>query len=128
MSAKNKKSATLAKELEIARKKLEELNDWQERYKSLVRASPYAVTLTDLEGRIIDFSRKTLTLHGYRRRDELLGKSAFSLTHTKKRPEGRNTLNKKQNPFYFLGYSAIPGLPSMPTNFGVLSLLILTVF
>jgi PAS domain S-box-containing protein len=69
----------LAREMEKLKKKLEELKEWEEKYKSLVRASPCAVTVTDLEGKIIDLSRKTLALHGYKETDELLGKDAFAL-------------------------------------------------
>jgi len=79
MKDKNRAKVGPAKELVIAKKKLEKLNDWEERYKSLVKVSPCAVTITDLDGKIIDLSRKTLTMYGYKRLDELLGKSASKL-------------------------------------------------
>ena len=82
---KNKPKEKLSKELEITKRRLKKLHDWEERYKSLVRASPYAVTLTDLDGNIIDLSRRTLSMYGYRRLDELLGKSAFKLIAPKDR-------------------------------------------
>lgn len=46
-------------------------------YRSLVDTSPDAVTVTDLEGRVIYVSMQTLRLHGYDRADEVLGKSAL---------------------------------------------------
>jgi PAS domain S-box-containing protein len=91
---KNRKKTPLAKEREKAKRKLEELNDWQKRYKSLVMSSPYAVTLTDLGGKIIDFSRRTLIMHGYRRRDELLGKSALALIAPKDRKRAGANIQK----------------------------------
>jgi PAS domain S-box-containing protein len=65
--------------LEKKKKKKAEAKDWKEMYKSLVKASPDAVTMTDLEGKIIDVSQHTLELHGFSRSDELLGKKAFAL-------------------------------------------------
>jgi PAS domain S-box-containing protein len=94
MSEKSKATGKLAKELEIARKKLKELNDWKERYESLIKASPHAVTLTDLEGKIIDLSRKTLTMYGYKSPIDLLGKSAFKLIAPKDRKAAALNMQK----------------------------------
>lgn len=59
------------------------LKETEETYKTLVEASPDAVTMTDLEGRLIFVSDQTLKLHGYSQLDELLGKSAFILIDPK---------------------------------------------
>ena len=75
----------LARELEKTTKKLEKLRDIEEKYKSLIKASPYAVTLSDLEGKITDLSKKTLRLYGYTRQEELLGKDAFKMIAPKDR-------------------------------------------
>jgi len=56
-----------------------ELRDSAERYKTLIKTSPDAVTVTDLEGRITDVSERTLQIHGYANERDLLGKSAFEL-------------------------------------------------
>ncbi len=51
----------------------------EELYKALVRTSPTAVTVTDLDGRITHVSDMTLVLHGYDSADEMLGLSAYDL-------------------------------------------------
>lgn len=48
-------------------------------YQALVKTSPEAVTITDLEGIITGVSERTLELHGYDAAAELIGKSAFEL-------------------------------------------------
>lgn len=58
----------------------EELRESEEMYRSLVRASPDAVTASDLEGNITYVSPQTLRLHGYDREEELLGMNAIHLS------------------------------------------------
>lgn len=55
------------------------LRESEEIYKMLVKASPVAVTATDLEGNITFVSEQTLKLHDYKGPKDLLGKSAFVL-------------------------------------------------
>jgi len=50
-----------------------------EMYRALVTASPDAVTVTDLEGRVTEVSQRTLELHGFETPEELIGRSAFEL-------------------------------------------------
>jgi diguanylate cyclase (GGDEF)-like protein/PAS domain S-box-containing protein len=56
-----------------------ELREAEARYDTLVRTSPDAVTLSDLKGRIIGVSQRTLELHGFKNSSELIGRSAFDL-------------------------------------------------
>ncbi|MBM3242765.1 PAS domain S-box protein [Candidatus Poribacteria bacterium] len=51
----------------------------EEMYRTLVKISPEAVTITNLDGNIIDISQRTLKLHGFKSAEELLGRSAFEL-------------------------------------------------
>ncbi|MDD5222367.1 MAG: PAS domain S-box protein [bacterium] len=63
-----------------ARKKaVEALQESEEMYRSLMKTSPDAVTVTDLDGNITDVSQRTLELHGFKNHEELLGKSAWEL-------------------------------------------------
>ncbi|MBI4726493.1 PAS domain S-box protein [candidate division TA06 bacterium] len=55
------------------------LKESEEIYHTLVNSSPDAVTMTDLQGRMIFVSEQTLKLHGYSHQDELLGQPAFML-------------------------------------------------
>lgn len=62
------------------RKEAEErLRESEETYRTLVDASPDAVTMTDLKGIMTYVSDQTLKLHGYEKADELLGRSALIL-------------------------------------------------
>ncbi len=49
----------------------------EEMYKTLVKTSPEAVTVTDLEGNITYVSQRTLEIHGFKKTKELIGKNAF---------------------------------------------------
>jgi PAS domain S-box-containing protein len=68
------------------------LKETEETYKTLVEASPDAVTMTDLEGRMIFASDQTLKLHGYSQVDELLGKPAFILIDSVDRPRAADNM------------------------------------
>jgi len=79
----------------IKRKQAEDsLRESKEMYQTLVKASPDAVTVTDLDGNITFISRKTLQLHGYKSAEELLGKSAFQLIAPEYREEATKNLRK----------------------------------
>ena len=51
------------------------LRESEELYRSILRASPDDITVTDLEGRILVVSPAALSMLGYRREDEMLGRS-----------------------------------------------------
>jgi two-component system sporulation sensor kinase A len=62
------------------RKRAEDaLKESEDRYRSLVETSPDAVTMTDLEGRVIYVSPQTLELHGFKSAEELVGRSALDI-------------------------------------------------
>jgi len=62
------------------RKKMEKaIKDSGERYKTLVKTLPDAITTTDLDGNIIYASPRTVKLLGYKNSKELVGKSVFEL-------------------------------------------------
>jgi len=55
------------------------LRESEELYKALVTASPDAIIVTDLEGRIIQLSKQTLRLYGYTKAEELIGTNALNI-------------------------------------------------
>ena len=55
------------------------LRESEERYRALVEASPDAIVLTDLDGRIVLGNQRMAEIAGYERVDDLLGREAFDL-------------------------------------------------
>ena len=82
--------------LEITQRKLTEqaLQESEERYKTLIQASPGAVTVTDIGGRITYVSPQILSLHGFNTKEELLGKKFFDLIAPESRAQAIIYLQK----------------------------------
>lgn len=60
------------------RKKAEEaLRKSEEKLRNILGSSPDAITVTDLEGNIIECNQATLEMHGFSCKEELIGKSAL---------------------------------------------------
>jgi PAS domain S-box-containing protein len=53
------------------------LKESEQLYKAVLRTSPDAIQVTDLKGKIIEVSEKSLKLTGAKSPDELIGRSAF---------------------------------------------------
>ena len=70
------------------------LKESEVRYKTLIRTSPDAITVMDLDGGITYVSDQTLQIHGYEKKEDLLGKSAFDLIAAEDRVKAR--LNVQQ--------------------------------
>jgi PAS domain S-box-containing protein len=73
----------MQKQLECYSRQLEELvaertrslQQSEERLRATIQASPESITVTDLDGRIVDCNQATLRMHGYNSRAELVGKN-----------------------------------------------------
>jgi len=62
------------------RKKVEEaLRASEENLRNILDSSPDAITVTNLEGKILECNKRTLDLHGFSTKQELIGRSAFDL-------------------------------------------------
>ena len=46
---------------------------------AILESSPEAITVTDLNGNIIEFNQATVALHGYESKEELIGKNSLEL-------------------------------------------------
>jgi len=86
-----------------------ELEETLELYRSLVRASPDAVTATDLEGRITAVSRRSVEIHGGARDQDLLGRSAldFIAPEERDRASQNTALTLEQNVIGPVEYSML---------------------
>jgi PAS domain S-box-containing protein len=75
-----------------ARRAARALSESEEMYRTLVETSPDAVTLTDLEGRITFVSPRTVTIHGGKTKQDMIGRSAFDFIAPRDRDRAiRNT-------------------------------------
>jgi len=83
---------------ELVEQRTEELKKNQEKLKSILSASPDAITATDLNGIITECNEQTLRMHEYASKEELIGKSAFDLIapkdHEKAEEKIKETLEK----------------------------------
>ena len=77
------------------RKKMEQLlYESTAMYETLINASPEAISVFDIEGRFIYVSPQTLKLHGYEKKEDLLGHSAFELIAPEEHASAMNILQQ----------------------------------
>ena len=67
----------------------QKLEESENLYRTLVKTSPDAVIVTDLRGKIIEVSQKTVELSGAKSIEELIGKNAFDLISPQDIPKMR---------------------------------------
>lgn len=85
-----------------ARKKTEkDLKESKEMYEKLVKASPDAIAVFDLEGNIIDISEEAIKLTGYNSAEEILGRNSFDLIA----PEDREKAYRQLKSTYRVGFT-----------------------
>ena len=72
----------------------EELRGSEERFRSLVEASPDGITLTDLDGKILMCNPQTMILHGFENMEELVGKSSLEFISPEDQQKAMDNLEK----------------------------------
>jgi len=85
----------ISRDITESRSVEEALRESEEMYRTLLQTSPDAVTVMDLEGKILDVSQRTIELHGFAQAEELLGRSGFDLVS----PEDRKRAVKDSQDF-----------------------------
>lgn len=65
-----------------------------QKIRNIFSSSPDAITVTDLMGNITECNEETLKLHGFSSKEELIGKSAFTLIAEKDHARAMENLNK----------------------------------
>ncbi len=89
--------STIAHDISEQKERERALKDSWEQYRTLVRTTPDAITMTGLSGVINFASPQTVKLHGYEKHQELIGKNALDLIeptdHEKALGNMQRTLN-----------------------------------
>ena len=62
---------------------------------AILESSPEAITITDLDGNIVECNKVTADLHGVQSKEDLVGKNAFGLIAERDREKATQTLKKK---------------------------------
>jgi PAS domain S-box-containing protein len=70
------------------------LTEADEMYRTLVRTSPDAITICDLDGKITAVSDRTIEIHGFENASELIGRSALDLAAPEERKRARKNLRE----------------------------------
>ena len=79
----------------------EGLGDTESLYRALIRTMPDAVTISDLKGKIIDVSQRTIEITRAKSADDLIGRSALSFIAPEERERALKNLQKTLNNDFF---------------------------
>jgi PAS domain S-box-containing protein len=89
------KDALEIKKINSERNKIQEdLRQTEEKFRKLVDISPYAISLLDLEGKILFVSQKKLEIYGYSSKDELIGKNSIELIAPENQSKAKDHFSK----------------------------------
>lgn len=87
---------SVASFLDITERKRAEkaLRESEERFRTYINTSPYAITATNLNGKIVMANWQTVKMHGYESIDDLIGMSAYDLIAPQDRERATNNAEK----------------------------------
>ena len=91
LKVKDLKEKITAQKNTVATKALMES---EERYRTLFESSPDAITTTDLQGTVTDCNQKTIQLHGFSSKEEVIGQHAFTMINPKEHEKAKVNLVK----------------------------------
>ncbi|TET63022.1 PAS domain S-box protein, partial [Candidatus Aerophobetes bacterium] len=72
----------------------EALRESEENLRNILSSSPDAITVTNLEGKILECNKATLDLHGFSTKQELMDRSAFDLIAPKDQKRAAKNMEK----------------------------------
>jgi PAS domain S-box-containing protein len=64
---------------EKVRERTQDLRESEEKLRSIFAASPDAITVTDLDGNVVECNTQMLRLHGFSSKSDVIGKNVFDL-------------------------------------------------
>lgn len=70
------------------------LKQSEEKLRSIFSSSSNAITVTDLNGKIIDCNQETLELHGFSSKEEVIGRNAFTFISKKDKIKAMQNMKK----------------------------------
>jgi two-component system sensor histidine kinase UhpB len=77
------------------RKQIEaSLRESEEKVRMIINSSPFAITVTDLEGNITECNQATVDVHGFANKEELIGRSCLELFSPADLERSRKNLKK----------------------------------
>jgi PAS domain S-box-containing protein len=82
---------------EKVRERTRDLRESEERLKSILAASPDAITVTDLEGNIVECTEQAWKMYRSSSREDFIGKNAFELIAERDRERTKDNMTKTLN-------------------------------
>lgn len=82
---------------EKVRERTRDLRESEERLKSILAASPDAITVTDLEGNIVECTEQAWRMYRSSSREDFIGKNAFELIAERDRERTKDNMTKTLN-------------------------------
>ncbi|MEM2959311.1 MAG: PAS domain S-box protein, partial [Candidatus Jordarchaeaceae archaeon] len=79
---------------EMVEERTKELRESEEKLRAILASSPDAITVTDLDGNLIECNQAALDLHGFSSKEEVIGQSAFKYIAEKDRERAKRNMIK----------------------------------
>jgi len=94
---------------QIVEQRTRRLRESESRLANIIAASPDAITVTDLDGNIIECNQATLGMHGFSSKEEVIGRNALELIAEKDHQRAIENMRKTldQGPVRNLEYSCL---------------------